>query len=327
MQNHLRPNGRATRAYLAIFATTALTFFSPADVQATITQVVVRPHQSVSQRFIADVAFDPPVCLATQEPGVLPQFQPPATSLLQTRVEGAVVSIVLDVSAPTTQCLTSNVLTYMLPPLVGGTYTLRVADSKLTATGVLYYNNVVQSAASTQFTVPSNTSTAIPIFLQSGNLGTTLSSFDAGAYQYAPTYASDTGHWQPVFYAWPWSGFSFEDGEFRRIYALVTRFPNLPERFFYTIDIRERNALIASGAFADPAPGSASATFAAIPASGGVCPSARVPIYRAFEPKAVIHRYVPLETYRALTSNGWTGEGISFCAAAEPAGASSWGPN
>ena len=111
------------------------------------------------------------------------------------------------------------------------------------------------------------------------------------------------------------------------MFTLATRIPGLSERFFYTIDARQRDALVATGSFVEIGAGSATAGFAAIPALGGICPPGRVTIYRAFEPKAVIHRYVPAATYSLLLANGWLGDGVAFCVAQEPPGASSWAPN
>jgi hypothetical protein len=314
------------RRLIADFSVLALAGFSLAH--AAVTQVVVRPYSSADRRLVADVAFDAPVCLATQNSGTLPQFQAAATDILQSRVSGSTVSIVLDTSASTTTCITSSVLTIFVPQLAPGAYTLRVADSKRLFAGNVYGNNVIQAAVSTTFTVAApSLPTAIPVFLQQGKLGTAMSTDDAGAYQYFPTYASDTGRWQPVFYAWPWGSFEVNADELSRVFTLATRIPSLPERFFYTIDIRERDALVATGSFVEIGAGSAVAIFAAIPASRGACSSGRVTIYRAFEPKAAIHRYAPAATYSLLLANGWVGDGIAFCVASEPTGASSWAPN
>jgi hypothetical protein len=326
MREHSSSTRGKLRRFIASFSVLAVAGFSLAH--AAVTQVVVRPYSSADRRLVADVAFDAPVCLAAQNSGTLPQFQPSATDILQSRVSCSTVSIVLDISAPTTTCITSSVLTVFVPLLAPGGYTLRVADSKRLFTGNVYGNNVVQGAVSTTFTVASpGLPTTIPVFVQQGKVGTELSTYDAGTYQSFPTYASDTGRWQPVFYAWPWGSFEINADELRRVFKLATRIPSLPERFLYTIDDRERDALVATGAFVDVATGSNAAVFAAIPAAGGICPTGRVPIYRAFEPKAVIHRYVPAATYSLLLANGWIGDGIAFCVASEPAGASSWAPN
>ena len=326
MREHPPSTHQRMSRIFANFSALALTAFSPAH--AAITQVLVRPYSSFDQRLVADVVFDAPVCLAAQENGILPQFQPSATSLLQSRQSGTTVSIVLDVSTQTTTCITSSVLTIFVPPLAPGAYTLRIADSRRSFTGYVYGNNVVQSAGSTTFTVTTPIlPTPVPVFLQQGKLGTELSTYDAGTYQYFPTYASDTGRWQPVFYAWPWGSFQSNAEELGRVFTLATRIPGLAERFLYTIDSRERAALVATGVFVEVAAGSNAAVFAAIPATGGACPIGRVPIYRAFEPKAVIHRYVPAATYSLLLSNGWIGDGIAFCVASEPTGVSSWAPN
>ena len=318
----------SARQLIASLSVLGVTAFSLAH--AAVTQVVVRQNPAGGHRFVADVAFDAPVCLAAQEVGTLPQFQPPAASLLQTRITGSTVSIVLDTFEPAATCIRSSVLTLAVPPLAPGTYTLRVADSKRVFTGIVYGDNVVQAGASAVFTVLANAlPAAVPVYLQQGKLGTTLSTYDAGSYQYFPTYASDTGRWQPVFYAWPWDGslIAYNAEELRRVFTLATRIAGLSERFVYIIDYRERGALVATGAFEEVGAGSAVAAFAAIPPSGGACPPSRLAIYRAFEPKAVIHRYVPAATYSLLLANGWIGDGIAFCVASEPAGASSWAPN
>lgn len=257
---------RCVRQRLMSFA--VLTLVALSSAHGAITQVTVRTSNTDS-RLVADVAFDAPVCLASQEPGVLPLFQPPASSLLQSRVDGTTVSIVLDVSAPTASCINSSALTIVLPPVAPGSYTLRVADSRYRLSGILYGNRVVQVATSTTFTVPASAlPTPIPVFQQQGRLGTELTTNDGGAYQYAPTYASDTGRWQPVFYAWPWGSFVANAAELRRVFTLATRIPNLSERYFHTIDVQERNALVATGRFVDVGAGSNAAVFAAIaPAS------------------------------------------------------------
>lgn len=325
MREHPPSTRRQLCRVFANFSLVALTALSIA--QAAVTQVVVRPNPAADHGFLADAAFDAPVCLAAQEVGTLPQFQPPATSFLQTRINGTTISMVLDTLEPAATCIRSSVLTLAVPPLAPGNYTLRVADSKRTFTGTLYANNIVQGAASATFTVPATLPGAIPVFLQQGKLGTELATYDAGAYQYSPTYASDTGRWQPVFYAWPWGSFEINAEELRRVFTLASRIPGLSERVLYTIDRRERDALVASGAFVDVGAGSNAAVFAAITATGGVCAPSRLAIYRAFEPKSVIHRYVPAATYSLLLANGWIGDGIAFCVASEPAGASSWAPN
>ena len=171
--------------------------------------------------------------------------------------------------------------------------------------------------------------TPVPVFQQQGRLGTELTTNDGGAYQYAPTYASDMGRWQPVFYAWPWrSSFSGSNPpELSPVFTLVARIPNLSERYFFTMDRQERNTLVATGKFVDVRELHLGAVFGAIPATGGACPYTRLPIYRAFDPKSIIHRYVPAATYSLLLANGWSGDGIAFCVASEPTGASSWAPN
>lgn len=309
---------------VAIFLALALAGFSSAH--AAVMQTVVRHYSSGDQRFVADVLFDAPVCLAAQERGTLGRFQAPATSILQTRVTGSTVSIVLDTSADTTTCITSSVLTIFMPPLVPGAYTLRVADSKRYFNNFIYGNNEVQRFASASFTVPSTIPTPIAVFLKASKFGTELTTSDSGAYQDLPVFASDTGRWQPVFYAWEYRFENDYDG-LAKVFTLATRIPGLSERLVYTIDYRERNALIATGAFVDTDSGSNIGVFAAIPASGGACPPSRVPIYRAFEPKAVIHRYVPAATYSFLLGNGWVGDGIAFCVASGPTDASAWAPN
>jgi len=314
------------RRLIAQFAALALGGFSL--VHAAVTQVVVRPNSSADRSLVADVTFDAPVCLAASESGTLAPSQPSATDILQLRVIGTTVSIVLDTSAPKTTCVTSSVLSIFMPQLVPGAYTLRVADSKSLFTGYVYGNNVIQGAASTTFTVAApGLATAIPVYLQRGKFGTELSTYDAGTYQYFPTYASDTGRWQAAFYAWPRGSVEANVEGLSRVFTLATRIPGLSERFFYTIDPRQRDALVATGSFVEIGAGSATAGFAAIPALGGICPPGRVTIYRAFEPKAVIHRYVLAATYSLLLGNGWIGDGIAFCVAQEPAGASSWAPN
>ena len=314
------------RRLIAQFAALALGGFPL--VHAAVTQVVVRPNFSADRSLVADVTFDAPVCLAASESGALAQFQSLATDILQFRVFGATVSMALNTTAPTATCVTASVLTIVMPQFAPGTYTLRVADSKSLLTGYVYGNTVVQAAASTTFTVAApGLSTAIPVFLQQGKFGTELSTYDAGAYQYFPTYASDTGRWQAAFYAWPRGSVEANVEGLSRVFTLATRIPGLSQRFFYTIDSRQRDTLVATGSFVEIGAGSATAGFAAVPALGGICPSGRVTIYRAFEPKAVMHRYVPAATYSLLLGNGWIGDGIAFCVAQEPAGASSWAPN
>lgn len=326
MQDYSPSARRNVRRLIANFS--VLTLAALSISHAAVTKVVVRPSPAGGSSFVADVAFDAPVCLATLDSGALPQFQPPPTSILQTRVTSSAVSIVLDTLEPAAACIRSSVLTLVVPPLAPGTYTLRVADSKRMFTGVVYGNNVVQAGASTVFTVSADALPApIPVYLQQGKLGTILSTFDAGSYQYFPTYASDNDRWQPVFYAWSWGSFQVNAEQLRRVFTLASRIPGLTERFLYTIDNRERDALVATGAFVDVGAGSNSALFAAIAATGGACPPGSMAIYRAFEPKAVIHRYVPGATYSVLLANGWKGDGIAFCAASEPAGASAWAPN
>ena len=202
-----------------------------------------------------------------------------------------------------------------------------MADSRLGLSGILYANNVINTVASMVVTVAPDMPPPVNVYLLQHAFGTALVTADAGGYQYYPTYASDIGRWQPVFYAWSLRT-PESNTQLQPVYAMALSVPGLPERLFYTIDPKERAALLGSGAFVDAFTGTTiSATFAAIAPTGGVCPAGRITIYRAFEPKVVIHRYVPASTYRLLLANGWRGDGVAFCVAAEPAGASSWAPN
>ena len=320
MKSQTERGSIAVRTFLVAILTGSL-----AVAHAAISQLSVRPAAPIeSDAIFVDVAFDAPVCVpGTSNPVAQLTSGPPATSVIQSRVDGQTISVVISATPSTSACTPANSLTVALPPLAAGEYTVRGADSAFGFSGILYGNNFIRSTASTAFTVAPNMPQLVQVFLQQGPFGTILSSSDAGAYQYFPTYASDLGRWQPVFYAWLYR-IAEPNTQLQPIYALEVRIPGLTGRLFYTVDPKERAALVASSAFADVPSNS---QYSAIAPTGGICPLGRVTIYRAFEPKALIHRYVPAATYRALLANGWKGDGVAFCVAAEPPGASSWAPN
>ena len=297
--------------------------------QAAISQLSVRPAAPVERDAIfVDVAFDAPVCVpGPANPVAHVTSRPLATGVIQSRVDGQTISVVISMAPAISACTPTSALTFALPPLATGVYTVRVADSTVGFSGILYGNNFIRTTASTTLTVSADMPPIVKVYLEFGSNNTTLVTTDLGSYQYFPIYASDMGQWQPVFYAWR-SRTPEPNAQIQPVYGLATRISGLEARLFYTIDPKEKAALVASGAFVDAYPNSpSSAAFAAIAPTGSVCPLGRVTIYRAFEPKALIHRYVPTATYRALLANGWTGDGVAFCVAAEPAGASSWAPN
>lgn len=52
-----------------------------------------------------------------------------------------------------------------------------------------------------------------------------------------------------------------------------------------------------------------------LPKVNGACALGSLPVYRLFNPRVVAHRFVAhLDTYNALSANGWVGEGSVFCA-------------
>lgn len=314
---------------LAAKAVVAVLGGSLATAQAAISQLSIRPAVPVERDTVfVDVAFDTPVCAASQSAPVASVTSgPPATSIYQSRIDGQTISVVVSATPAISACTPTSAVTIALPPLAAGTYTIRVADSVLGFSGIIYANRTIKSSMSTSVTVATDMPPVTNVYLDSHQLDTTLVVYDAGSYQYYPYYASDTGGWQPVFYAWSLRS-PEPNPQILPVYMLTTRIAGLEERMFYTIDPKERASLLATGAFAGgTAEAPYLAPFAAIAATGGVCPSGRVAIYRAYDPKAVIHRYVPAATYRALMANGWKGDGVAFCGAAEPAGVSSWAPN
>lgn len=286
---------------------------------AAITQVAVRPATAGSSLQIAELTFDAQVCIGVQGSGSFRPIYVSPTAIAQSHVEGSVLTIVID-PAQASPCVTETVFTLNLPPLPNGQYTLNIAETRQTLLPTFYANNVVQKTITTSFSVQSVYALppVVSVYSQAGAQGSLLAA-DSGWYQVYPTYASDSGLWQPVFYAWT-IGFSdvVPDGSgLQRVYALTFNGPSNAVRFFYTIDTKERDTLLASGLFTTAAPSSA---FYAVAAAGGVCPTGLTPIYRAYEPKLTLHRYVPVATYRSLFANGWKGDGVAFCT---PAGSTS----
>lgn len=329
----MKKNGSSKTACCGIAVKAVLVVMlggSLAISQAAISQLSVRPAAPVERETVfVDVAFDTPVCTPSQSGAVAPVTSgPPATSIYQSRVDGQTIAVVISATPAISACTPTSMVTIALPPLAAGTYTIRVADSAFGFSGIVYVNRTIQSFAATTVTVAPDAPPVVNVYLPAnGGPATELGVTDLGSYQYFPYYASDRGSWQPVFYGW--SRRSPEpNSQFQPVYRLITRIAGLEDRVLYTIDPKERASLLATGAFAG---GTAEAPwlapFAAIAATGGVCPMGRVTIYRAYDPKAVIHRYVPAATYRALLANGWKGDGVAFCGAAEPTGASSWAPN
>ncbi len=303
---------------------------SLAIAQAAISQVSIRPAAPVERDTVfVDVVFDAPVCTPSQSGAVAQTTSgSPATNVYQARVDGQTISVVISATQAISACTPTSMVTVALPPLSAGTYTIRVADSALGLSGIVYANRTIQTSASATVTVVPDTPPAVNVYLfaNSGPV-TQLSVVDAGSYQYFPYYASDVVHWQAVFYAWS-RRTPEPNPQIQPVYALTSRIAGLEDRKLYTIDPKERASLLAMGAFVGgTAEAPSVAPFAVIAPTGGVCPLGRVSIYRAFDPKAIIHRYVPVATYRALLANGWKGEGIAFCGATEPEGASSWAPN
>lgn len=302
---------------------------SLAHSQAAISQLTIRPVAPVERDTIfVDVSFDAPICTPNQSTVAQVTSGPPATSVIQSRVDGKAIAVVIAARPAGSGCTLVSTVTVALPPLVPGAYTIRVADSALGFSGIVYGNNTIKTSTTTFFNVASDSPPVVNVYLDSHELATSLVVTDLGSYQYFPYYASDAGNWQPVFYAWA-NRTADSNSQFQPVYALALRISGIDTRNFYTIDPKERTALIATGAFVDLYVNSSapSALFAAIAPVGGLCPVGRVSIYRAYEPKLMIHRFVPTATYRLMLANGWKGDGVAFCGAAEPSGASSWAPN
>lgn len=318
---------RPSRHLLHISLISALLFATWAgSVSAlAISKLTVDPVAPVEQQSIrVTVDFDTPICALNQATAA--DLATPVTSVLQSRVDGTLISIALSTSTLPSNCTLTRTAIVTLPQLSAGNYTLRVATSTFSLTSTIYANNSIGSVGSSNFSVSPALPTPMKVFLSGGPMGTALYPVDAGGYQYFPTYATDLNQWQPVFYAWPWKA-SQNHPSLKPIYALISMFTTLAARNFYTLDAKERDAMVASGAFADAYPPNSGVVFAAVSAVGGICPGGLVPIYRAYEPKVIIHRFVPQSAYRLLLGNGWTGDGIVFCVAGEVPGGSSWAPN
>ena len=305
---------------------TALLIVAPLPiVQAAISQLEIRPIVPTERDTLnIDVRFDAPVCAPNPDPAVLRPAAVTSSAIVQSRAEGQTISVILSATPAFAGCTATSLLTFALPPLAAGTYSLRVAGSTVGFSGTIYANRTIGSSTSTTIVVASDLPPVVGVYLDGTGTATILGAEDLGTYQYYPHYASDTGHWQPVFRAWV-KRTPEPNSQLRPVYALASRIAGLPERLFYTVDTKERAELLASGAFVDAAP--SAAPFAAIAPVAGVCPVSRPGVFRAYDPKAMIHRYVPQATYRMLLANGWTGDGIAFCVAAELPNQSSWAPN
>ena len=290
--------------------------------RVTINEVAPAEQQAVS----VNVEFDTPVCAPNQTSAS--DVTRNGTGVLQARVSGNVVSVVLVTSTEPSLCVPTKNMIIALPALPAGSYALRVSTSVNNFAGVLYAYAGLGPVVSATLSVAPALPAPIKVYLYGYPYSTALTIYDSGSYQIFPTYANDEIQWQPVFYAWPWSA-SQSHPSLKPVYTLASKFAALPTtRYFYTLDKKERDAMVATGTFVDVGtayPGSS--IFAAVASVGGICPMGLTAIYRAYEPRVAIHRYVPDATYQALLANGWNGDGIAFCVAAEPAGASSWTPN
>ena len=196
---------------------------------AAITRVVVRPATAGSSLQIAELTFDAQVCIGAQASGSSRPIYVSPTAIAQSHVEGSVLTVVID-PAQASPCVMETVFTLNLPPLPNGQYTLNVAETRQTLLPTFYANNVVQKTVTTSFSVQSVY--ALPpvgsVYSQNGAQGSFLTVGDSGYYQVFPTYASDSGLWQPVFYAWT-IGFSdvVPDGSgLQRVYALTFSGPS-----------------------------------------------------------------------------------------------------
>ncbi len=317
----------AVTAYVRVAKiVTALLIVVPVPiVQAAVSQLEVRPIAPTERDTLnIDVRFDAPVCAPNPDPALPRSAAVTTSAIVQSRVEGQTISVVLSATPAFTGCTATSLLTFALPPLAAGTYSLRVAGSTIGFSGTIYANRTIGSSMSTTVVVAPDLPPVVGVYLDGTGTATALGTEDLGTYQYYPHYASDTGRWQPAFQAWA-RRTPEPNSQLRPVYALASRIAGLTERLFYTVDTKERAGLLASGAFVDAAPSVAS--FAAMAPIAGICPAGRPGVFRAYDPQTKIHRYVPQSTYRMLLANGWDGDGIAFCVAAELANQSSWAPN
>lgn len=272
-----------------------------------------------------EVTFDRRVCLPMPSNQSLQQIiNGRVTRLVQARVDGTRISLVVSaISADTVSaCEAANTATFALPKLSAGTYTIRVAEANYKFAPILYAIFQIESVAviDSALTV-SPVATPAAIYVIQRDFGTLLVLEDVGTYQVWPTFASELAPWQPVFYVWPVAAAGTSSG-LRAVEWLTVDSGPRAGQAFYTVHPAEKAALLRDGFFKAQQP-----TFAAFAPDGGVCADGHTGIYRAFDSKALIHRFVPASTYRAMIANGWTGEGIAFCAASAPNGQSGWAPN
>lgn len=270
-----------------------------------------------------EVAFDRQVCLPSNEspPQVL---NGPVTRVVQVRRDAMRISLVVvaQSAADATVCDAADTVAFALPKLSAGTYTVRVAEAKYRFAPTLYATfQIATAVAGDSVLTVTPVATPTAVYVVQRDFGTSLVIRDEGTYQVWPTFASEYVAWQPVFYAWPAGAAGTAPGLKAVEWLAVDRGPRLGQAF-YTIDPAEKAALLRDGYFKAQQP-----TFAAFAPEGGVCADGHTGIYRAFDPKALIHRFVPVATYRTFVANGWIGEGIAFCAASELNGQSEWAPN
>lgn len=291
---------------------------------AAIADLAVHVHPSLAGVYNVVVTFDASVCRGPAHGSLLPEFQPPAGAVVQARVDGAVVSIVVDPEAGAAGCAKTLTWHITLPGLKAGAYSVRVAEASLSTGPTFYLNTVVGPARVTTFTAVSfEPSAASPIYqLDTGY----LSIYDGGAARQRNSVASAGPSWQSAFYGWVAAEPLRPPPGMRELRVLSFAGPDGQRRPFYTIDTPEYLALLATGVFAAVTEPS---RILVIAPAGGSCEPGRVAIYRAFDAVSVRHRYVPVSNYRALLANGWSGDGVVFCAAQPTANGAGddWAPN
>lgn len=299
--------------------------FATAPDAAIVAAKLSAPAVQEGSTGYVEVTFDRRVCLPSPaNPSLLQVVNGRMTRLVQARLDGTRISLVVAaISADTVSaCEAGNTATFALPKLSAGTYTVRVAEANYKFVPNLYATFQIASVAAVDSTLTvTPAATPIPVYVIQRDFGTSLITEDVGTYQVWPTFASEFAAWQPVFYAWPVGAAGAAPG-LRAVEPLTVTSGPRTGQGFYTVDAAEKEALLRDGFFTPQPP-----IFAAFVPEGGVCADGHVGIYRAFDAKALIHRFVPASTYRTMIANGWIGEGIAFCAAAGPAGQSDWAPN
>jgi len=306
------------------FIAACLTAAALPAAHAAIVAVSTSASTLDAGRYIAEVRFDRDVCQGLARGRVGAEFTPPPDAVLQARVERDVVSIVIDAIDATDArpaCAPTRTWHLLLPELKAGSYEVRVAQVAVATLPVMYFTRVVGAASSARLTVTAfEPGTPAPIFFDATGK---MRPYDDGGHQTHPLFASAHQTWQPAFYAWIYSVFAAPARNLTELITLRYTGADGNTREFYTIDVAEQTSLLATGFFSGV--GNNPGVFVVAPA-GGSCGDGRVAIYRAFDAQKQAHRYVPGSTYRTLVGNGWRGEGLAFCTAAEPS-SDGWSPN